>query len=448
VAKPADAKDLKSFSRQRECGFKSHPGHQYRIGIFLASLVTVSCFAADLPEWPQFGGPHRNFMVDSTGLASQWPAAGPKQLWSRPLGEGYSGIAVDHGMLYTMYRTGDNEVAIALDAATGKTRWEHPYPAPESGLALENGPGPHTTPLIIGDRVITVGILARLQCFDKKSGELRWSKDLYKEFPGATHMDRGYSTSPIAYKNTVILTLGGPGHAVIALNPQTGTLLWAKNDLGNSPSSPVLINVQGQDQLVAFLDDGGGGNSAHGLVAGLDPENGQLLWTHPHKTSWDLNIAMPVYGDDGILMVSSAYGTGARGLQLTRAGGKTTVKELWYNNRMRIHHSTIVRIGDYAYGSSGDFGPAPLTAINVKTGEIKWQERAFPKASFVYADGKFFVVDEDGDLSLATFSPDGVKVLSKVSLLKSNAWTAPTLAGTKLYIRDRHSLVALEAGGR
>ena len=415
---------------------------------FLAASFAASLLAADLPEWPQFGGPHRNFMADSTGLASQWPAAGPKQLWSRPLGEGYSEIAVDHGMLYTMYRSGDNEVAIAMDAATGKTRWEHPYPAPGNGLALENGPGPHTTPLIMGDRVITVGIKARVHCFDKQSGELRWSKDLYQEFPGATRMDRGYSTSPIAYKNTIILTLGGPGHAVIALNPRDGALVWAKNDLGNSPSSPVLINVQGQDQLVAFLDDGADKNSARGLVAGIDPENGQILWTHPHKTSWNLNIALPVFGDDGILLISSAYGSGARGLQLTRANGKTTVKELWYNNRMRIHHSSVVRIGDYAYGSSGDFGPAPLTAINVKTGEIKWQERAFPKASFVYADGKFFVVDEDGDLSLATFSPEGVKVLSKVSLLKSNAWTAPTLAGTKLYIRDRHSLIALEAGTR
>jgi len=414
----------------------------------ISASLAATLVAADLPEWPQFGGPHRNFMTDSTGLAAQWSAAGPPQLWSRALGEGYSGIAVDHGMLYTMYRNGADEVVIALDAATGKTRWEHPYPAPMNGLALENGPGPHTTPLIMGDRVITVGIDARLQCFDKKSGELRWSKDLYQEFPGSTRMDRGYSTSPIAYKNTVILTLGGPGHAVIAFNPQTGAVLWSKNDFGNSPSSPVLINVQGQDQLVAFLDDGADKNSARGLVAGLDPENGQLLWTHPHKTSWDLNIAMPVYGDDGILLISSAYGTGARGLQLTRAGGKTTVKELWYNNRMRIHHSTIVRIGDYAYGSSGDFGPAPLTAINVKTGEISWQERAFPKASFVYAEGKFFVVDEDGDLSLAKFSPQGVQVLAKVSLLKSNAWTAPTLAGTKLYIRDRHSLIALEAGTR
>ena len=396
-------------------------------------------------EWPQYGGPHRDFTADSTGLADQWPAGGPKKLWSRPLGEGYSEIAVDGGQLYTMYRKGAQEVVISLDAASGKTLWEYPYSSPENGMALENGPGPHSTPLIVGDRVYTTGINGVLNCLDKKSGKLLWSKDLYKDFPGATKMDRGYSTSPLFYKGTIILTLGGHGHAVVALDPASGALKWAKDDFGNSPSSPILINVQGQDQLVAFLDDGGN-DLAHGLITGIDPTNGTLLWQHPHKTSWDLNIASPVWGSDGILVISSAYGTGARGLRLTQSGGKTSVQELWSNSRMRVHHSTMIRVGDYLYGSSGDFGPAPLTAIDVKTGAIKWQERAFPKASFVYADGKFFVVDEDGGVSLARFSPQGVQVISKISLLTSNAWTAPSLAGTHLFVRDRKSIAALDVG--
>ncbi len=412
----------------------------------IALMIAVSCvtLAADL-DWPQFGGPHRNFMVETSGLASSWPAAGPKKLWSRALGEGYSGIAVEGDSLYTMYRRGNEEVVIAMDAATGKTRWEYAYAAPGAGMALENGPGPHATPLVVNDRVCTVGINAVMNCFDKKSGKVLWTKDLYKDFPGASHMDRGYSGSPMLYKGTIILTLGGHGHAVIALDPAYGALKWAANDFGNSPSSPTIINVAGQDQLIAFLDDGGK-ELAHGMVTGLDPSSGQLLWSHPHKTSWDLNIALPVWGDDRILVISSAYGTGARGLQLTQSGGKTTVKELWYQTRMRIHHGTMVRVGDYVYGSSGDFGPAPLMCINAKTGEVKWQSREFPKANFVYADGKFIIVDEDGGVALAQLSPEGAKVLSKTTLLTNNAWTPPSLAGTKLYVRDRKSMVALDLG--
>ncbi len=407
-------------------------------------IVFILCSVASAAEWPQFGGPNRNFMVDAKGLASSWPAAGPKKLWSRPLGEGYSSIAIDDGTLYTMYRRGEDEVAVALDAATGKTNWEYAYNATFlKGLAMENGAGPHSTPLIAGDRVYTVGILGMLHCFDKKTGKLLWKKDLYADFPGATKMGRGYSCSPLLYKNTIILTVGGKGHAVIALNPENGAVVWAANDYANAPSSPVLIKVDGKDQLVTFLDDGDG-SQKEGIVAGLDPSNGKLLWTHPHKTSWDLNIALPVWGDDGILMISSAYGTGSRAIQVTPSG----VKELWANNRMRVHHSTMVRIGDYVYGSSGDFGPAPMTAINVKTGDVKWTERVFAKANFVYADGKFIVVDEDGVVSLAKFTPEGPTVISKATLLEHNAWTAPSLAGTRLYVRDRKMIVALDVGAQ
>lgn len=183
-----------------------------KASILLMAMAVGS--AANLPEWPQFGGPNRNFMVDSKGLADSWPAAGPKKLWMRPLGEGYSQISVDQGTLYTMYRKGDQEVAIAMDAATGKTRWEYAYDAKfTSDLAMENGAGPHTTPLILGNRVYTVGILAILNCFDKTTGKLLWTKDLYKDFPGASRMGRGFSCSPMAYKNSIILTIGGAGHA-------------------------------------------------------------------------------------------------------------------------------------------------------------------------------------------------------------------------------------------
>jgi len=82
----------------------------------------------------------------------------------------------------------------------------------------------------------------------------------------------------------------------------------------------------------------------------------------------------------------------------------------------------------------------------VKTGRVVWQDRNFSKASFLYADGKFILVDEDGNLALTTVSPMGLKIHSKAALLNSNAWTAPTLVGTALYIRDRKNIMALDVG--
>jgi len=386
-------------------------------------------------DWAQWGGPKRDFTTTSKGLAATWPATGPKQLWTRPLGAGHSAILASGNTLYTMYSVGDQEVVIALAADTGKTIWEYKYDAPAAGMNFEAGVGPHSTPLLVDNMLYTVGATGKLFALDKKSGQVAWSHDLWKDY-GGRKMDRGYSCSPLAYKNTIILTLGGrENQTLIAFNQKDGTVAWKNGSLDMSPSSPILINVDGQEQLVAFLGK---------VVAGIDPNNGNLLWSHPHVTEWGLNITMPVWGSDNLLFISSAYSGGSRVLKLTQKDGKTTAEELWFHRRMRVHHGTAIRIGDYVYGSSGDFGPAFFAAVNVKTGEIAYQDRTFPKSNFVLADGKLIILDEDGNLALATATPTELKVISKVSVLKNLAWTVPTLVGTKLYLRDRRTITALD----
>jgi len=392
-------------------------------------------YAASL-DWPQFGGPHGDFKSDSKGLASAWPAAGPKKLWSRPLGDGYSEVSVESKVLYTMYRAANDEVVLAADANTGKTIWEYRYNATfRPGMGMENGSGPHATPLVTENGVYAIGILANLVCLDKKTGKRIWSHDLNREFHG-TVFDRGWAPSPVAYKGWVIMKVGGEGNSFMAFDQKTGAVAWhTTQKFTNAPASPILIQVDGQTQLVAPMAD---------EVVGVDPNNGFVLWTYPHSTNWGLNISTPVWGEDHLLFVSSAYNGGSCVIRLTRTGGKTTPEKIWESNRMRVHFSTAVRVGDTVYGSSGDFGPAPLTAVDVKTGKIAWQDRTFAKASFVYADGKFIVVDEDGNLALADFTPQGLKVRSRAELLHSNAWTAPSLAGNRLYLRDRSTLMALD----
>ena len=403
----------------------------------LTPLLVISiCFinAQAQSDWSQWGGPARDFTVKTKGLAATWPATGPRQLWSRPLGAGHSAVLVGGNTLYTMYSVGEEETVIALAADTGKTIWEHKYPSPHAGLDYEYGPGPHSTPLLVGDLLFTIGSRGVLNALDKKSGKVAWTHDLWKDFGGAK-FGRGYSCSPIAYKNTIILTLGGTGQTLIAFNQKDGSVAWKNQTLDVSPASPIIINVDGQDQLIAFLGK---------VVAGIDPNNGNMLWSHGHVTEWGLNISNPVWGPDNLLFISSAYSGGSRVLKLTQKAGKTTAEEVWFHRRMRLHHGTAIRIGDYVYGSSGDFGPAFFAAVNVKTGEIAYQDRSFPKVNFVHADGKLIILDEDGNLALATATPTELKVISKVSVLKNLAWTAPTLVGTKLYLRDRRTIAAFD----
>ena len=87
-----------------------------------------------------------------------------------------------------------------------------------------------------------------------------------------------------------------------------------------------------------------------------------------------------------------------------------------------------------------------MTALNVKTGEPAWQKRGFKRSSIVHADGKFIIMDEDGDLALARMKPDGMTVLSRAAIFDTTSWTVPTLVGTTLYARDREKILALDLG--
>ncbi len=394
------------------------------------------------PSWTQWGGPRRDFMSDSKGLASTWPASGPKKLWSRNLGDGHSSILVENGRLYTMYRqitrqpaVVHEEIVAALDAASGKTVWEFKYPAPTDGIQFDQGLGPHSTPLIVGNRVFAMSSRSELFALDKTTGKRVWAHDLIKEFK-APLTARGYSGSPILYNDLIIVTMGGPNQAVAAFNQQTGKLAWKGGFFVWAPASPILIDVDKQPQLVVFGGD---------IVSGMDPATGKELWSHPHKTDWGLNISTPVWlPDRHLLLVSSAYGVGTRGLELRQATGKTTVTEKWHSPRMRVHIGTIIPLGDFAYASSGDFGPAFISAIDLKSGNVAWQDRSFARAQLLYADGKLIVLDEDGVLGLATVTPQGLKVLARSPVLTNLAWTPPTLVGTMLYVRDRRTLSAFD----
>jgi outer membrane protein assembly factor BamB len=396
-------------------------------------------------SWLQWGGPRRNFMVDASGLADTWPSGGPKQLWHRSLGEGHSSIVVDGARLYTMHRPGglltmvrrsQQETIAALDASTGAAVWEHTYDSPTAGLNLSEGAGPHSTPLIVGNLLFAMSSRTQIFALEKNAGKVVWSHDLVKEY-SAQQDGRGYSASPIAYRDYVIVPAGGPGASVMAFNQKSGAVVWKGGSFDTGPASPILINVDGQDQLVV---------SGANEMVGVDPVNGNVLWRHPHKTEWGLNISTPVWGEGNLLLISAAYNNGARLLKLSQAGGKTKVEEQWYQNRMRVHIGTIIRLGDYAVGSSGDFGPCPTVAIDLKTGNILWQNREFARSTFLYADRKLIVMDEDGNIGLAVPSREGLKVLAKASVMTNRSWTVPTLVGTKLYVRDRKSIAAFELG--
>jgi outer membrane protein assembly factor BamB len=386
--------------------------------------------------WTQWGGPHRNFQTEASGIKDVWPAAGPRVVWKRPLGEGYSAPAVENAVLYTMYGKPREEVVMAANAETGATLWEQSAPMTfQSDAAGEQGNGPYSAPLVVGDRLFTAGVAGRLQCLDKKSGKVLWTQELWSSHNGSRLM-YGYASSPIAFRQTVIVPVGGPGKAVMAFNQADGKPAWARNDLGNVYSSPVLINVGGLEQLAVLLD---------GAVIGVNPHNGDLQWQAPFKADYSIAIATPVWGPDNLLFVSSEYNAGSKVIELQRSGDQTKATELWSSNRLRLHHGNAMRVGDTIYFSSGGKGSqAILSAVDARSGKIHWQERSIQKATFVWADQKLITLDQDGTLMIAYPSTQGFRIAARSPLLTSLSWTPPVLVGTRLYIRDRRSLMSVD----
>lgn len=427
------------------------------LGMATAVLAILLADALAVAQWPQWGGPNRNFVVETDGLADRWPEGGPTKLWHRELGDGYSAIVVDHGVLYTMYGEEGAECTVALNAKTGRTRWVYRNPAPFKGS--EFGPGPHATPVISGNRLFTVGANAIMHCFDKKTGEILWKHDFPEEF-GAPIPQFGYACSPIAYKNLIIApvdrkrpekpegasdgaaaagdeTSAPEGQSLMAFDQADGRVVWKSQDFPIDYSSPILINFRGEDQLVLVIRK---------EIIGVDPSNGELRWHYAISQPSLENIATPVWNGEDMLFLSAAYDSGSRVIKLVRQDGKTVPREMWYSRKMRIHHGNAIQIGDYVYGSNGDSGSVFFMAMNLETGRRVWADRNLKKVNGVYGDGKLITLDEQGELALVTVTPEGLTVHSKCKIAEHQSWTAPTLVGTTLFVRDRKHIMALDVG--
>jgi outer membrane protein assembly factor BamB len=227
--------------------------------------------AASAEGWPRWGGPRGDFTVPAAGLATAWPES-PAELWSRELGEGYSAVVVARGVAVTLFRDGDEDVVIALRADDGSQVWSHRYEAPtRDGNNLQFGKGPNATPVIVGDKVVTLGYTGILRALNFETGEALWSHNLLEDFGGEV-LGFGYSASPIEHDGKVIVLVGGNRGAVAAFDPASGELAWRSAGGTVSYATPIVIDVDGQKQIVYLSAD---------EIFGLDAASGRSLWSHP-----------------------------------------------------------------------------------------------------------------------------------------------------------------------
>jgi outer membrane protein assembly factor BamB len=407
----------------------------------VATVVSVAGTAASAAEpWLQWGGPRRDFTVNAPALLDAWPEDGPKVIWQRPLGPGYAQITGDGDgkCLYTLYREGNDDVLVALDATTGKTLWSHRTTTPPlDGQTLDFGTGPNATPLVLEDRIITVSFAGRLNCVARTDGKRLWSHDFVRDFDGRV-MKFGHAASPLYYKGKVIALVGGSRYGAVAFDPADGKLVWHSEPMEVSYASPKVINVDGQDQIAFFTSE---------AVVGIDASDGRKLWSSPVVNRYRNNCTDALWGADNLLWAATQLEGGTRVLEIRRQDRATTVAQKWSNDKVRIFHWNAMRIGNHVYGSLGD-RVTLFSATDIRTGEVAWRERGFHKVNSILADGKLIMLDENGKLALAKVSPAKFELISQVDLLEKPAWTPPTLIGSTLYVRDKVNLMALDLAAR
>lgn len=402
----------------------------------LALAALPSVFAADWKEWR---GPKRDDHSPDTGLLKQWPADGPKRVWlNENIGLGYAGCAVVGNRLFTMGLRGDQEMLLALDAATGKELWAAPI-----GSKYPNnwGDGPRGTPTVEGDRVYALGGQGALVCVQTADGKAVWQKSLTADLGGKLQ-DWGYTESPLVTANLVICTPGGSQGTMAALDRQTGAVVWRTKDLSDNAqySSPILVQHAGKPMVIQLVMK---------KYFGVDPADGRVLWTQAFDAGRVAVIPTPVY-HDGQVFVTAGYGAGCSSVTLDAEGKATLAYE---NKVMKNHHGGVILVGDHLYGHSDGYG---WVCQEFKTGKEVWVHKDFRKGAVAFADGMLYCLSEDsGDVALVDASPKGwtehgrFKLSPQTKQRKPDGriWTHPVIVNGKLYLRDQELLFCFDVKG-
>src|ERR1043166_2222593 len=335
---------------------------RYIVLIFVA--ITPAAIRAD--DWPQFLGPHRNGVSGEKSLAAQWPKDGPPAIWQRDVGEGYSGPVVAGERLILFHRVGDQELTECFDAVTGKPQWKFGY---ETSYVdqLGKGNGPRSTPVIAGDRVITLGADGVLQCLDLQKGTQHWTRALHTSYkvPGSYF---GVGTSPIVVDGLVLVNVGGKDAGIVAFNLDDGKEVWKATSDGASYSSPAVTTVGKQRVAVFFTRFG---------VAIVDVKTGAVR----HREKWraridaSVNAATPLVIEDR-LFFSTCYDTGALLLALKADG--SAVEEWQGENVMDNHYNTAIHHDGFLYGFHGRQEAGPdFRCVDLKTKKVAWEKKRF-----------------------------------------------------------------------
>jgi outer membrane protein assembly factor BamB len=258
-----------------------------------------------------------------------------------------------------------------------------------------------------------------------------WTKHLIQDF-GGRNIRFGMSENPLIVGDKIFATPGGEEHNMVALNKNTGALIWSSRGEGTPSSycSPLYITGYSVPIVVTAM---------HEHLIAFNADTGEMLWSFPQKNNVNVHPNIPVYSD-GLIFSTTGYNGGAMLLRL-KDGGKA-VEQVWRNDEMDNQMGSAIRIGDYVYASGHRNNY--WFCVDWKTGETKYKVSNSGECNVISADGMLYVYSDKGDMTLVKPNPNEYEPVSsfKVTLGTGPHWAHTVIHNGVLYIRHGDALMA------
>ena len=416
------------------------------ICMMLAAMLIVTGMDSFAQDWPQWRGAQRDGVFKKTDLNVDWAAKKPSLVWTfKQAGAGYAAPTIVGTTLYCQGAENGKDVAFALYTQTGNVKWKQELGA-ES--VLERGNGPRGSVTTDGDKLYLIRGSGHILCLSATDGKIIWQKDFKADFNGKIMSNWGYSESPLIDGNLVLCTPGGSNGTMVALDKNSGNLVWRTTGwTDDSGYSSAIVAVV--DDIRQYIQQSSKG------VAGIAAKDGKLLWKIENSAYRTAVIPTPVFYDN-MVYVTNGYNGGCMGIKLTKNGENITANTIYAERTISNQHGGVVLMNGYIFG----FAEQPANGWvcqNMKTGEIVWNQRGqevgIGKGSIIGVGNHLLCFDmTSGALAVVAASPDGWKESGRITIPErtkittqdNQLWTHPVVANDKLYLRDHDLLFCFD----
>jgi outer membrane protein assembly factor BamB len=387
-----------------------------------ASLNSPGTIGVSKAYWTSFRGPLNDGHYQEQPILTNWPSSGLKLLWRQPIGGGYGSFAIANGVAFTIEQRRENEVIAAYEIATGREVWTHSWPAHFDESM--GGDGPRSTPSWGEGKLYALGALGHLACLNCDDGREIWSRNVLSENSAPTPT-YGVAASPLLFDHQVLVLAGaGRGHSLVTYDRKDGHPIWSTLDDVTGYSTPMLVTLDGERQIVVSLEK---------RTVGLNPDDGKVLWEYPWQVlNKQLPIAQPVILSSNRFLLSAGYFTGCAAVEVKRQGTQWTAQTIWKNKNLKNKFSSSVLWQGAIYGLDEDM----LTCLDAATGERRWKDGRYGYGQLLLASGHLLILGGEGELALVQAIPDRFHELVRFQAISGKTWNYPAISGGRLLVRN------------